>query len=427
MRPHVLEFVRVALGVFVPGRATRVVEVGSYAVEDGTAKPGESVREVVAAVCPGSEFLGVDMRAGPGVDLVADLERPGNALEAHFGRKEVVISVDTFEHVRRPWVAMKSVYDLLRPNGLAIFAVPFTFQIHEHPHDYYRYTQEGLDALLRTYFHDVWTAQDPPDSKIPHTVVAVARRGFPLTEAEEKALEAACAKWQTKADAFMPTPTLPTAFLQFPTPETMDRVMRQVRRIAGAVSETLEQRYERLCAEPSDINEHLPVLRELASACSNVAEFGTRGGVSTTALLMGLRDKVRAKGGGGFLKIADIDYAAVGNALAELGPSLKGDAVWLQGEVGDTLAGVTVDSCDMLFIDTLHTYDQLITELDMYHDRVDKWIALHDTVTFGAKGEDGKEPGLRQAVADFLSGHSEWSELRHYENNNGLTVLERVS
>jgi hypothetical protein len=58
---------------------------------------------------------------------------------------------------------------------------------------------------------------------------------------------------------------------------------------------------------------------------------------------------------------------------------------------------------------------------------VDKWIALHDTVTFGAKGEDGKEPGLRQAVADFLSGHSEWSEFRHYENNNGLTVLERVS
>ena len=49
----------------------------------------------------------------------------------------------------------------------------------------------------------------------------------------------------------------------------------------------LEQLYEYLCQSPCDINEHLPVLRDLASQVDTVTEFGTRHGVSTVALLTG--------------------------------------------------------------------------------------------------------------------------------------------
>jgi GT2 family glycosyltransferase/tetratricopeptide (TPR) repeat protein len=43
--------------------------------------------------------------------------------------------------------------------------------------------------------------------------------------------------------------------------------------------------YELACREPSDVNEHLPTLYALAKECEHVTELGTRGGVSTTALL----------------------------------------------------------------------------------------------------------------------------------------------
>src|SRR5262249_52269826 len=47
----------------------------------------------------------------------------------------------------------------------------------------------------------------------------------------------------------------------------------------------LGQRYQAACLTPSDINEHLPVLYELAKDCDHITELGTRTGISTLALL----------------------------------------------------------------------------------------------------------------------------------------------
>ena len=80
---------------------------------------------------------------------------------------------------------------------------------------------------------------------------------------------------------------------------------------------------------------------------------------------------------------------------------------------------------DMLFVDTFHTASQLRQELNRHADKVKKWIILHDTETFGEKGEAGFELGLNYAIYDFLNDHDEWFELNRYTNNNGLTVLKR--
>jgi hypothetical protein len=54
-----------------------------------------------------------------------------------------------------------------------------------------------------------------------------------------------------------------------------------------------------------------------------------------------------------------------------------------------------------------------------------KYIVLHAT-TFGAQGEREGHQGLWAAVDEFLAGGA--FRLRQpWENNNGLTVLERVS
>ena len=46
--------------------------------------------------------------------------------------------------------------------------------------------------------------------------------------------------------------------------------------------------YKRLCETPSDINEHLPTLFDLAGQCQHVCELGVRGVISSWALVRGL-------------------------------------------------------------------------------------------------------------------------------------------
>jgi len=48
---------------------------------------------------------------------------------------------------------------------------------------------------------------------------------------------------------------------------------------------------------------------------------------------------------------------------------------------------------------------------------------MHDTETFGEKGEADKENGLNYAIREFLLAYPIWSEVRRLTNNNGLTIL----
>ena len=50
----------------------------------------------------------------------------------------------------------------------------------------------------------------------------------------------------------------------------------------------LRKKYESLCKEKSDINEHLPTIYNLAKDCESIIELGVRGVVSSYALTYGL-------------------------------------------------------------------------------------------------------------------------------------------
>lgn len=56
-----------------------------------------------------------------------------------------------------------------------------------------------------------------------------------------------------------------------------------------------------------------------------------------------------------------------------------------------------MEPTDLLLIDSLHTYQQALAEMQMHHHRVRRYIVLHDTETFGEIGEDGGR-GLKTAV-----------------------------
>jgi hypothetical protein len=196
------------------------------------------------------------------------------------------------------------------------------------------------------------------------------------------------------------------------------RVRRVWRLFTGQrpVNRALEERYARLCAEPSDVNEHLPTLRRLAEECDVVVEFGTWLCVATTALAIGARRK--------FISCDHLIWGDVEEIKRhiELIESLAGAK--FEFVKANTAEPGIFDSCDMLFIDTLHNYRQLTAELAAHGNKARKYLVMHDTTTYGEAG-DICPKGLRPAIDEFLAANPHWKLHAVYENNNGLTVLKR--
>jgi hypothetical protein len=49
---------------------------------------------------------------------------------------------------------------------------------------------------------------------------------------------------------------------------------------------------------------------------------------------------------------------------------------------------------------------------------------FHDTVAFGAVGEDNGR-GINEAIHAWMEINPHWKVAEHYENCNGLTILAR--
>ena len=90
--------------------------------------------------------VGVDVLAGPGVDVVRNLE--DGAPDAWRGAFEHVDCVSVLEHSRKPWLLASAITDCLAPNGTLLVSVPWVWRFHGYPNDYWRFTPAGLRELF---------------------------------------------------------------------------------------------------------------------------------------------------------------------------------------------------------------------------------------------------------------------------------------
>jgi len=176
---------------------------------------------------------------------------------------------------------------------------------------------------------------------------------------------------------------------------------------------TIIEQFQLKVNSHSDINQHLETIKNYASECEHITEMGVRNVVSTWAFLASKPKRL-------------VSMDIVQCPIQDANTAAKNEGIDFEFIVADTAnPNLNIEPTDLLFIDTLHVYEQLKKEFKLHANKVKKYIILHDTTTFGEVGEMGKR-GLWPAVEEFLAENTNWTLKERFTHNNGLTILEKT-
>ena len=84
---------------------------------------------------------GNTLHASSFIDFEADLNEP---LRLENNMYDTIILSDVLEHIKEPQNLLNEINRILKKDGHLIMNVPFFYQLHEEPHDYFRYTKHAL-------------------------------------------------------------------------------------------------------------------------------------------------------------------------------------------------------------------------------------------------------------------------------------------
>ena len=95
-------------------------------------------------------YIAVDLAVGDSAWDYAKLEAIADLTALPFASNcfDACINVVTLEHVREPACALREMERTLRPGAWLLMIVPHEWEVHQPPHDYYRYTRYGIEYLL---------------------------------------------------------------------------------------------------------------------------------------------------------------------------------------------------------------------------------------------------------------------------------------
>ncbi len=97
-------------------------------------------------------YIGLDLGVGDAqwdytrLDVLGDL----SALPFPDAAFDAAINIVTLEHVRHPHRVVAELARVLRPGGRLLLIVPHEWEVHQHPHDFFRYTRFGVEELARS-------------------------------------------------------------------------------------------------------------------------------------------------------------------------------------------------------------------------------------------------------------------------------------
>ena len=118
-----------------------VLDIGSYCCEGQSA----TYREIFSN--DRFTYIGLDMEEGPNVNIAVKSPYKWTEVEDNFC--DIVISGQAFEHIEFPWLTIKEISRVVKPNGLICIIAPNGFGLHRVPTDCWRYYSDGMIALAK--------------------------------------------------------------------------------------------------------------------------------------------------------------------------------------------------------------------------------------------------------------------------------------
>jgi len=117
------------------------------------------------------EYIGCDMREGPGVDKILNL----HTIELPSESVGMALCFDTLEHVENPRKALEEIYRILKPDGIVAISSVMNFPIHDYPNDYWRFTPEAFKSILKPFSNSFVGFRG--NKSFPHTVIGIGFKG----------------------------------------------------------------------------------------------------------------------------------------------------------------------------------------------------------------------------------------------------------
>jgi len=142
LRRHILHFeteIEEAVAAFAASlpAGARVLDAG--------AGEGQYARHFAA-----QRYCGVDLAVGDAawdysrLDVIANL----GALPFRPRVFDAALHIVTIEHLPEPGLALAEISRALKPGARLLIAAPHEWEVHQAPHDYFRYTRYGLRYIL---------------------------------------------------------------------------------------------------------------------------------------------------------------------------------------------------------------------------------------------------------------------------------------
>jgi SAM-dependent methyltransferase len=92
-------------------------------------------------------YIGLDTPGRPDSGSHPDIVGDAIALPLGASSVDAVLCTEVIEHVVDPLALVTEAYRVLKPEGSLVLSAPFTWHVHDEPHDYWRFTEYGLRLL----------------------------------------------------------------------------------------------------------------------------------------------------------------------------------------------------------------------------------------------------------------------------------------
>lgn len=153
-------------------------------------------------------------------------------------------------------------------------------------------------------------------------------------------------------------------------------------------------------------------IRKYMADCDSYMELGThQGGTASVAMLCKPKK----------IYLVDLDTSKYNNKLSSLATQFCAEHdIELNVKQCDSTSFISVNSTDMLVIDSYHHPAHMLKELNMHGNNVKKYILAHDTTSLLGKQNDS----LYRCLKNWAS-ENHFVEIERGETNVGYVVFKR--